>query len=55
MDREDLLETRQRVFDEYKERVRLGEFDVNAKSFVVILMAQMDIINHLLEDMKKKK
>lgn len=55
MDREDLLEIRKRVYDEYVERVKLGEFDVNAKSITICLQSLVEITNHLLEEAKKRK
>lgn len=55
MDREDLLTIRKRVYDEYVERVRLGEYDVNSKSITICLQSLVELINHLLEESKKKK
>ncbi len=55
MDREDLLKIRKTVFDEYKTRVQLGEFDANSHSITVCLQALVEILNHLLQEVKKKK
>lgn len=55
MDREELLAIRRTLFDEYDERKKLGEFDVNAKTTLVILKSNIEVLNHLLEELKQKK
>lgn len=55
MDRKELLEMRREVFDEYSERKRLGEFDTNAKSITLNLKATIEVIDHLLEELKQSK
>lgn len=54
MDREELLGIRKKLFDEYDERKSLGEFDANSRTTLVILESNINIVNHLLEELKKK-
>ena len=54
MTREEMVNLRETVFAEYRKRVDLGEFDANAGTTLLILHTLVDIINHDLEQMKKK-
>lgn len=54
MTREEMLNLREIVYKEYKKRVDLGEFDANAGAIQLCLHTLVDIINHTLEEMKKK-
>lgn len=55
MERSELLDLRKIVFDEYKSRIQLGEFDANSKTIQVCLEALVKLTDHLLIEAKKKK
>lgn len=55
MDREELLGIRRQLFDEYDNRVKLGEFDANSKAISLCLKSLIELTNHCLEELKKKK
>ena len=55
MTREELLHLRRTVYEEYKKRVQLGEFDANADAIRLCLHSIVDLINHSLEIERKRK
>jgi hypothetical protein len=55
MNRESLVGLRRTVYEEYRKRVQLGEFDTNAGSILLCLHTLVDVLDHTLEEMKKAK
>lgn len=55
MTREELLNLRTALFDEYKTRIALGEFDANSGVILKCLNGLLEILTHLIEMQKKSK
>jgi len=50
-----MLTLRTALFETYKGRVQLGEFDANSGVILAALHALIEIMDHMLIEMKKKK
>ncbi len=54
MDKKELLETRKIVYEQYKLRTELGEFDANSNAIQLCLKTLVELINHAIEEARKQ-
>lgn len=53
MDRKELLEIRQEVYQMYEKRKALGEFDANSEAILLCIKTLVNLMDHELEGMRR--